>query len=232
MKTNCFAPIGIGSLLSMIASASAFQFSTSNQVPATADLWLAGVDSSVNLSGDTIANANPFQYSDVNLSIFQGGTVEFQASGSWSNDPVGVFSGPEGLGSITTTGFTGTGFGNFAYRMNGLIGVFTDETPFGVRVTPADSVGIPQSGNLFETSINSPFYIGTGLNDLSGAIQFRIPSGATRLYLGIADIAAMNNPGSMTVAATFYAPVPEPSACAVGAGVALACFAMHRRIRR
>jgi hypothetical protein len=168
-------------------------------VPATSDIWLAGADANVNLYGDTILTATPFVVGNLPTTNYQGGTLKFAATGWWSNDPAGVYSGPEGIGSVGVTGITNYGFGLFQGKGNSLIGVFTDGSPYTNRIVPAASTVYAGTQAVYSASINRPFYIGTGTNNSGQQITFTIPSNAKILYLGMSDIAAYNNPGSATV---------------------------------
>lgn len=77
------------------------------------------------------------------------------------------------------------------------------------------------------------FFIGDGLTDLGATQQFLAPTGATRLFLAVADSigASTGNPGGFTVSFTgATAAVPEPSSWAMFiGGFGLVGGAMRRR---
>ncbi|HEX7653335.1 MAG TPA: hypothetical protein VF607_07505, partial [Verrucomicrobiae bacterium] len=92
--------------------------------------------------------------------------------------------------------------GNFGYRIvgfNGIGGIDAHVTGFlaGVFLTDAEPTDPPppalsfaQIGVNFTTfapQIGQVFFIGDGLNEAGATQQFLVPSGATRLFLGLAD---------------------------------------------
>jgi len=191
--------IGIASAaLAMLTTASALTTNLTVTVPATSDIWLAGADSTANLFGDTIFNATPFLVATP-MDNFRGGIVRFAANGSWSNAGGGQYTGPEGSGAISVGGVTNYGFGLFQTKFNSLIGVFVDATPFTNRIVPPTSTVFVGTQTLYAATVNVPFYIGSGTNNLGQPITIQVPLTAKGLYLGDSDIAAYNNPGTMTV---------------------------------
>jgi hypothetical protein len=199
MKTLLKLTFGIAFSISALTNAEAITTNMTVTVPATSDIWLAGTDTSINLFGDTILTATPFLVGNLPTTNFQGGTVKFGANGWWSNDGAGQYSGPEGIGAVGTTGITNYGFGLFQGKANSLIGVFTDGSPYTNRIVPATSSVYAGTQAVYTASMNLPFYIGTGTNNSGQQITYTIPTNAKFLYLGMADIAAYNNPGSATV---------------------------------
>ncbi len=118
-----------------------------------------------------------------------------------------------------------------------LLGVFTSEAdPFGGSA-PAALAWNANSPQSLSPLLNQVFYIGDGksgfLNAAGNALDFLAPSGATRLYLGVADAWAFGGPsgyyndntGQYAVTIQLAAPaqgeVPEPGTLGlIGLGMA------------
>ena len=127
------------------------------------------------------------------------------------------------------SGYLGTGFA--------LTGVFlTDATPGVPAPSTIDftSSGLGRNFLTLAPQIGQLFFIGDGLTDTAQTQTFVIPSGATRLFLGVPDCNNAagdpgyydDNSGSLSVTAL---QVPEPtSAALVGMGTLLG-FAFRRR---
>ncbi len=128
-----------------------------------------------------------------------------------------------------------------------LLGVFTTDTdPFGAAAPAALNWDASNPGSL-APMLNQVFYIGDGLggylNGGGSVLDFLAPSGATRLYLGVADAWAFvgltgyyhDNPGLYEVNVRLDAgagpAVPEPGSWLL-TGLGLAALLAARRTRR
>ena len=210
--------------------ATGIQFYT---VPATANIYSAGLSSPVAPGGDGAGTLPVYIPVSAGQSTFQ-----FSASGSITeNTGIGVYHGPDG----------GTIAGLTVYAYGGLSGFMTDLTLPLAGVFLSDSA--PQdpapptldfrSGGLgldfltLSPLIGQVFFIGDGQTSGGMAQTFNVPSGATRLYLGCPDApygqgypgAYDDNAGTLNVAVIA---VPEPAAIALGATV-LALSVLLRR---
>lgn len=164
-------------------------------------------------------------------------------TGTVSLNSGGNFNDPDGVGAAVTTSSTTSYNGLSGITSPGageLVGVFETATePSGAGPASLDFTTVGTSFSSFSPLLNQVFYIGDGLTgDKTGSIQiFNVPTGATRLFLGISDAPGYNgSPGSYsdnsgTFVATFSV-VPEPGTyAAVGLGLALV-LAVHQRKRR
>jgi hypothetical protein len=87
-----------------------------------------------------------------------------------------------------------------------LVGVFLgSQKPSRLPAPPAADFTVSPGLNFAGLSpgLQEVFFIGDGLTDTGAAQQFIVPSGATRLYLGVVDGSGwFNNGGSFTVVIT------------------------------
>lgn len=148
-------------------------------------------------------------------------------------------TGPDGAVAGTNINSTGGISGILAPRQMMLVGVFLDASePAGAGPARLDFGSIGLSFATLSPLLGQTFYIGDGLTGTgSGSLQrFYAPTGATRLFLGIADSFGFggdpgwyaDNTGAFDVDLT-VTPVPEP-ATAVLALAALGGV-LRRRIK-
>jgi len=130
-------------------------------------------------------------------------------------------NGPDGFASLAYTVTSWNGISGFsANRGAPLVGVFTSATePIDPAPPTLDFVNNTSFVSL-APSLNQVFYIGDGLTGIGTGQnqQFFVPTGATRLYLGLVDAPGdlsvqppggyFNNTGSFVVSVRA---VPEPS---------------------
>ncbi|MDX2038289.1 MAG: PEP-CTERM sorting domain-containing protein [Isosphaeraceae bacterium] len=190
------------------------------EVSAQASPFFAGMPSDTTLPlGDTALGQAPVEV--VGLDFAAGSRLIFSAFGfaSYNNSE---FSGPDGL--TNTPALRGASFGISGYQMplNALVGVFLG--PLRPDVTPSPAaLNFLGPGGLDQSEIapmlKQVFFIGDG-RTFDGVTQtFVVPTGATRLFLGVADFAPWNNNGgSYQVEVDLVTPltsiVPEPSTLA------------------
>lgn len=189
-------------------------------VPGNANPNLAGREPGYACcSGDSLENEPAVLVDDLSLTpgldlVFAvtGSVLHLGGADATVDNPDGsTFTGSPGNYGDGITSPTGVD------RINALVGLFlSDSSPTG---QPSPSA-IHYSGLDFAESaplIGQVFFIGDGLasdtlaGDFSGEQQlFRVPVGATRLYLGTADAFGWyNNSGAFNVS---ISPVPEPMA--------------------
>lgn len=130
------------------------------------------------------------------------GTITLNNNGGQNDGDGTVVSGSYGL-SLPNASYASAYGGISGIKQPGagaLVGVF--ESAAGPGSTPPPTLDFTTLGASFTSfapQLNQLFYIGDGLTgDGSGAVQqFIVPSGATRLYLGISDAPGFNGaPGA------------------------------------
>lgn len=199
------------SLLSMIGATPVFA-STVVSVSATDDLYAAGLAAGRNCcAGDSTPANSPIL---APLTFVTGEYLTFTATGGASHAPAQPVSPTaDGDTSFTynLTADYGTGIsGPRNVYLNGLAGVFLSDAG------PTSTAPAQLSGTAFSSiapGLNQIFFIGDGLTGTgSGSTQtFYVPTGATRLYLGIIDDGGYyDNFGTIT--ATINAVLPGPVA--------------------
>lgn len=163
----------------------------------------------------------------VDLSCFAGALL-FEAAGQWQSGPDGALaSGPAGDGTpaITEVAYADFGVSGLTAPLNALVGVFSTDLGPSPSATP---VWLGVGSDMTRPLLNQSFAIGAGL----GAVA--MPTGATRLYLGMHDAGAWSdNVGDVRVRITQSAlespaTAPEPPSTLVYLG-ALAIWAIRRR---
>ena len=172
------------------------QTNVSVVVPGTADPWLAGLPTGATASCsdgtcDTVPAQAPVQV--VGLPLQPGGILTFSSNGIAGYCPVASCqSGPDGIAGFPSAHGAGAQNGisdiNTA-PTNALIGVFLGPDPPDGSAAPA-----PSSSSTTAPLLKQIFFIGS-------ARSITIPTGATRLYLGIMDgFGWWNNSGAYSVA--------------------------------
>lgn len=176
-------------------------------VAGTSNLWLAGAlpGTTASAGQDTLANAAPFQVP--NLILIPGQTLTFSATGNVSNDPANpVTVGPDGgpyLGFSIYKHEKENGIADLTAPINSLVGVFLDDsTPNPLTAPDGYDLSQPPGTDytLIGPALRKPFFIGDGKTTDGTAQKIRVPSGATRLFLGSLDPSDQeNNVGSFAV---------------------------------
>jgi hypothetical protein len=184
-------------------------------VPGTGDPWLSGMpDGSTASYDDTAPTASPPM-----MTIPAGATgyLTFtNVSGTVAHGS-GLYNGPEGnTSSIYSHGADSpggptpaaeNGIADAVAPINALMGVFLDDNQPNTTSAPSTR-NYSTSASRDQTSysdiqLKQPFFIGDGVTSTGTVQQFKIPPGATRLYLGPMDgYEWKNNLGSFSVTIT------------------------------
>jgi hypothetical protein len=242
MKTTLLSPLLAAGLIAISTAASA---ATGNIVVAgTANIFAAGQSSSGAIGSDgivppfiSLANGSTqISFSSV-TGVVHIGDPGNPAYGPESSNfqPVGYIGAPTLPVSDTKIDRTGTS----------LWAVFLDDTtPTGAHPTASldfSSGGLGIAFTSLSPLLRQTFFVGDGLTGTGSGSQqtFLVPTGATRLFLGVLDgtvpnaapgAAYFNNTGAFTVAYDLTTPVPEPETYALMlAGLGLVGFAARRR---
>ena len=185
-------------------------------VAGTTDIFLASQPSGNGVSGFFGSDTAPAN-SPVQLGVVAGATVSFSASGSASVD-ASCFAGPDGGCYDDESGFSPAPASNtYKGPATALIGVFLDNSVIDVAsgIASLDYTD-PSNRNLasYAPSLGQIFFIGDGLTDASLVQGYLAPTGATRLFLAVADSfgSSTGNVGAFSVGFTgATAAVPEPA---------------------
>ncbi len=147
---------------------------------------------------DTAPNESPVLVTGVVMSA--GSPLTFTASGTVGYAP-GISNGPNGDISFPVSLACGTwnGIADTTVPADALLGVFLNDTLPSLTAAPGS---FPYSNDVVKVApgLKQPFFIGTGLNVSNAVVQFIVPAGATRLFLGTMDGSGWyNNVGSFAV---------------------------------
>lgn len=204
-------------------------------VGGTTDIFLASQPDGTSITGFFGSDTAPAN-SPVALGVAGGATVTFSASGSASVD-ASCFAGPDGGCYDDESSFSpAPASGTYKGPATALIGVFLDGAVTDVASGPA-SLDYTDAANrnlaTYTPGLGEIFFIGDGSTDASVLQQFLAPTGATRLFLAVADSfgSSTGNPGAFRVDVTGATPaVPEPATWATMlGGFALAGGMLRRR---
>jgi Flp pilus assembly protein TadG len=173
--------------------------SVNNIAYAKGNPWLAGMPVGTTANDfDSAPAASPTLVSG--MTIDEGSALNFSFTGNATYLPGKATNGPDGNLSRNIyngwyTGFnTGheNGMSNLTAPIAGVVGVFlNDSRPDTQGALPPDlDFSTPESRDFSTLSpkLRQPFFIGDGLREDGSTVQtFVVPSGATRLYIGIMD---------------------------------------------
>lgn len=141
------------------------------------------------------------------LVLIPGKTLSFGAVGHEAYGPGYPLFGPDGDSALFVNDPSLNGISGYNAPVDALVGVFlTDSEPINNPAPPSLDFGPTGIGTDFPTlapALQQIFFIGDGLTGTgTGTRQtFVVPSGATRLYLGVVDgFGWSNNIGSFIVA--------------------------------
>jgi hypothetical protein len=229
-KFRAIALAGLALSMCGTASAGALAFNLS----ASTDIWLAGQPDGTTATGFFGADTAPAD-SPYLVSVSSGQVLIFTAAGLTSVD-TSCFAGPDGGCYPDETPFgtaAANGIGSYQGPADALIGVFLDNsTPSGTGGPTSLDFTDPSviSQASFAPLLNQIFFIGDGFTGTGSGTQqqFTVPTGATRLFLAVADSfgSSDGNPGSLDVTVDTTAPEPASFALVGLAGLALAAFAI------
>lgn len=183
--------------------------STTNNVTGFSNPWLAGMPSGTTANWyDSAPLCAPTLFQGV--TITPGAAINISFSGSISNGPSYQPYGPDGDSGwildnnwATANGGSEHGIANIQSPVCSMIGVFLDNSqPDSTAAPAALDFSAPSSRDFASLSplLKQPFFIGDGLRADGVTVQkFIVPSGATRLFVGIMDgFQWTNNSGSLT----------------------------------
>ena len=191
--------------------------STTN-VSGVDDPWLAGMPSGTTANyysqfGDNAPNNSPTQISGLSMSA--GQSLQFKFTGTvsnWSGDNSYGCDGDGGYVSnnwwAAQNGNAEHGIGNITAPIAAVIGVFLDDTQPDSTPAPTSALDFstPASRDFASISpkLKQPFFVGDGLRADGTTLQdFVVPTGATRLYIGIMDFQQWSdNSGVMSTTVT------------------------------
>lgn len=208
-------------VLLILSTSAAAQTSVTLTVPGFSDPFLAGQSAGATSHGDSAPAESP---PEANIAFCAGSILNFiNAMGLCNFVPgTGIYS-PEGGTTFIAATPADLGISGITAPVCGLLGVFLSDG--------TNSGNAPPSGLTFGTSalrdfqtlspqLYQLFYIGDGLkNDLTTVQSFLVPSGATRLFLGILDgFGWYNNVGSFNVTVSVASLVCAGSSLSLGTG--------------
>jgi Flp pilus assembly protein TadG len=196
--------------------------STTVQISGLSDPWLAGMPSGSTASyDDTAPGESPTQVTGI--SVIPGSYITLSnVSGAVNHAPGLTYDGPTGNtsqifshGADSPGGPTPAaenGVSDILVPIDSLLGVFLTANAPNTQSAPARLDYSTQAArdqavyNNLQTQ--QTFYIGTGSTSSGTVQQFRVPPGATRLFLGTMDGHEWNNnAGSFTATITVPATV-------------------------
>jgi hypothetical protein len=202
-------PLVLAAVVGTFVTAAASATSVTLDVPGVSDVWLAGQPDGTILSdgypSDDVAPANSPVLASTGLSLAAGSPLTFVVTGIVDYGGCAPTSpdGDDGCGILSAREFFG--ISTYVGPINALVGVFLDDSvPSGAAPAGLDfSTRAEQSQPGVAPLLNQVFFIGDGLTGTgSGSVQqFRVPAGATRLFLGSSDGpgANYNNTSSYSV---------------------------------
>lgn len=158
--------------------------------------------------GNNAPAQSPFQVTTVPL--VAGAQLEFSAAGVVQYQPGFPLIGPEGDSLLpveySCLGGSLRGMSNIHAPAGALVGVFLGpDDPKGADPPPdlEFSLAFLRDFNELSPMLRQVFFIGDGLTSVGISQRFRVPQGATRLYLGVMDaLLWSDNVGSFGVGIT------------------------------
>ena len=214
MKINLKIPSAV---FCALATSSVFAATITETVLGTSDLWLAGMPNGTTASsGDVAPSQSPAEMFD--LQVFPGQFLFFSASGKVGNSATATRFGAEGDTSRVVVHREGAENGISSCRapINALMGVFLGPGLPSLTPAPGTLDFEAQTGRDYTSlspALKQVFFIGDGLTSTGSTQTIKVPSGATRLFLGSMDgFSWFDNAGAFVVTVT---PVPNLSIRAI-----------------
>ena len=235
MNVRLFGNLERAALLFVLAAQLTSQAGASLvSVPATSDLWLAGMPDGSRASYYGIPDRYdiaPFQ-SPVLLPIIigAGSAYSLYATGSVHHGPSHPFFGPDGDPETVISHIAGAenGIANLVAPIDALIGVFLgpDQPDLTIAPTSIDfTLNASRDYTTISPELKQPFFIGDGLTAFGVKQQIVAPVGATRWYAGTMDgFGWFDNEGAFALET-----VPEPTTIALLLVGSLGTAAFARR---
>lgn len=231
----------VATLLGLLLSTSAFASSITLTVGGTSDPFLAGALPGTHASGgDDVLEFHGPVLVPAAFSLVPGSLIKFEVTGGVLNVPgcLPPFNappcvGPDGGAMVSHFAGDENNMDDVLAPLNALMGVFLGPGLPG----PHPAHGLFNPGTNFSQlspDLQQVFFIGDGNNILGNDQYFRVPLGATRLFLATMDgFQWANNSGQFTVTIEDAAAVPEPASIALlGTGLGLAALRLRRRRSR
>jgi Flp pilus assembly protein TadG len=191
---------------------------TTFNVPGLADPWLAGMPNGTTANfysefGDAAPNNSPTAITGLGMQADQSLQFSFNGTVSnWSGDnSFGCDGDPSYVSNnwwAAQNGNAEHGIGNVTAPIAAVIGVFLDDSQPDSTPAPTTALDFSTAASRDFASISpalkQPFFIGDGLrNDGVTPQNFVVPTGATRLYVGIMDFQQWSdNSGVMSTTVT------------------------------
>ncbi len=167
-------------------------------IEADACPWLAGMPSGsivaktgTNPQNSVAPEQSPEQVTG--LAVSSGRRIAFrQVTGttSWASGSAGSY-GPDGATSIRMmTQTSANGIGQTSAPLQSLVGIFVDDrqpSTFSAAAAADFSTSTSRDFVTLAPQLKQVFFIGDGINSAGDLQNFVVPTGATRLYLGLMD---------------------------------------------
>jgi hypothetical protein len=211
IRLDSVAP-GLAAVLLMALPASAGTLS----VPGTSNPFLAGMPSGSTCCGGDVAPGESPVYAGA---VTGGSIITFtDVTGSVNFEPGVATDPPTGnSGDLVNDTTVVNGIAGYANApVDALIGVFLGS---GLPTATPATTELDLSAGTTTPGLQQVFYIGDGYGyeDTSGTtLDFTVPTGATRLYLGTVDgFGWANNIGVIDVTVNGVSSVPEPATWAM-----------------
>jgi uncharacterized protein (TIGR03437 family) len=191
-------------------------------VPGTAQLMLAGQPAGSTYNGDSVPWNSPAQ---VAIPIVPGQGLRIVGTGLIGLNAQAATISPNGTSTNDDLfGWYGSyGIGPMSVARAALIGVFVSDRIDANGAPPKLDFTLPSVLNLARLSplLQQPFLVGTGLTAAGAPKAFVVPSGATRLFLGVAGVPNLRNTGYFIVTVSpesAATPIVSQSGIVNGAG--------------
>jgi hypothetical protein len=181
-----------------------------SRVYGVAQITLAGAAPGTTISGysDTAPLNSPIP---VNVPLVAGQGVQIQATGAVgiSGSAPGIPpDGSSSLGNTTTAVPNGGGISAIKGPQGALVGVFTgNNVNSNNRPPDVDFSGAAQNVAILRPMLQQPFFVGSGTGP-DGIKTYVVPSGATRLFLGVLGFVVSSNSGEFAVTVSIV-PIPQ-----------------------